>query len=102
MHIQRHHEEHHPFPKPGHLNLRQNDSVGNRRQSSAQTGQEPASAAGLMNSKEVEQLVQQMRELSPIDEAEVQLAQARFQSGELLTREAAELVATSLLRDFHF
>ncbi len=102
MQIRKIHDEHSQFQTSGQPHLNPSPEALGKRTSATQN----AANAGILQessgSDEITSLIAELRQLSENDEATVQLAQERFRSGELLTREAAEFVATSLLNDFNF
>lgn len=102
MQIHRIHSEHHPVSTPDRSHFEHQKSAPERLSVTADTSEmaefSPLSSASV----EITNLLEQMRLLSdPADEA-LQQAQAQMKSGALFTREAAESVATSSLRELIF
>lgn len=100
MQIQRVHDEHiqfnsvgRPHVAPSNVRVEPQESLKNR--SSEATSLRPTA-----DSQEINSLINQLHLVPDPDVAVVQLAQARYRSGELLTRGTAKFVATSILRDF--
>ncbi len=102
MQIQRVHDEHQPFPSPGGPHSTSSrkeidESVSARKSHSDAEILRPATSPVEMTS-----LLEQLRLLPDQNDDALRLAKERFQSGELFTREVAESLATSSLRDFVF
>ena len=100
MQVQRIHDERHPVtslngphvPAPG-------TKPGDAESSRQPTAKEELPLAFPLESKFLD-LLKKLRQLPDHDAEIVRLAKARFESGELLTREVAESLATSLLNEF--
>lgn len=102
MQIRKIHDEHYRFQTSGQPHLNPSQEASGKRTSATQSSVNAGNLRDTPGSEEVAGLLAELRQLSGTDEATIQLSEERFRSGELLTREAAEFVATSLLNDFNF
>lgn len=102
MQIRKIHDEHYQFKTAGQPHLASSRTAAENRSSAAQSTANSTNSQSTTGSGEITALLKDLHQISETDEAAVQLAHKRFRSGELLTREAAEFVATSLIEDFNF
>lgn len=102
MQIHRTHQEH--FPSATFAN-RHRVSHSNGLEQAYQPDNQAAESLEVRTSgmtDEVLQLVQEMRSIEESDHDALQFAQVRLRTGELFTRDSAESVATSILRELNY
>lgn len=102
MQIHRIHGEHHPVSTSDRSHFEQHKTSPGRLSVAADTSDMADFSPSSSASVEMNNLLEQLRLLSdPADDA-LQQAQAQMKSGALFTREAAESIATSSLRELIF
>ena len=102
MQIQKIHDDQHPYSPPTGPHAPPTSGIPTE-QEIAQTPKKTADVplSGVADT-DIAELIEKLRELPELDAEVIQLAQARFESGQLISREAAELVASSPLKEFVF
>ena len=102
MHIRRIQNDAHPFPTAGGPHSVQSNGRSGESESVEKSRPNAVSSPSGTTTEEVSYLLDRLRLLPAPNDDALQLAKARFESGELFTREAAESSAISSLRDFVF
>lgn len=101
MQIQRIHDDHHPFSPPTGPHTHPSGGIPSE-QGTVKQPQNYAVVQSSLVETDIAKLIEKLRDLPDLDDEVIQQALARFESGTLISREAANLVATSSLQAFVF
>ncbi len=102
MHIRRIQDDPHPFPTSGGPHAVLSNGRAGESESVEKSRPNVVSSPSKTSTEEISYLLDELHLLPDQNDDALQLARARYQSGELFTREAAESTAISSLRDFVF
>ncbi|WP_417850760.1 hypothetical protein [Thalassoglobus sp.] len=102
MQIQRVHTEHQPFPSSGGPHSTSSPRVIDEQISARKDQSNAEILRSAASPDEISSFLEQLRLLPDQNDNAVELARERYLSGALFSREVAESVATSPLKDFVF
>ena len=101
MQIQRIHDDQHPYSPPPGPHTHRPGGIPSE-QGTVQTSKETTVARPPLVEMDITKLIEKLGERPDLDDDVIQQALARFESGTLISRGTAELVASSSLNDFVF
>ncbi|MCA8996272.1 MAG: hypothetical protein KDA80_04790 [Planctomycetaceae bacterium] len=102
MQIQRIHDDQHSLNYPTGPHSSHGPVLGTATRTASKSGIDAANVAASVSDVEVRSLVDRLQQLPEGEDDAIQQARAEIRSGELFSREAAELVAFSPLLEFVF
>ncbi|MEW4490334.1 hypothetical protein AB1L42_19770 [Thalassoglobus sp. JC818] len=102
MQIQRIHDDQHPYSPPTGPHTQPSRRSGDATSVSNRENEAASFLQSAVSAKEFPSFIEKLRELPEQDDEAIQLAIERFRSGQLITREVAESLATSSLKEFIF
>ena len=102
MQIQRIHDDQHPYSPPTGPHTQPSRRSGETTSVSTRESETASFLQSGVPATEFPEFIEKLRQLPEQDDEAIQLAIERFQSGQLITREVAESLATSPLREFVF